>query len=829
MAPTIALWAMVRDEALRLAPWIRYHRALGVGPIILYADRCTDDTAEVAEAFDDVWVTEVDRPADEAVSVAQNRYGTLALDRARELGCDWLLGVDVDEFAWGGSVADLRQLSAHDVLDLGSLQRLVESTDASVGQIRLQTLETVPLRLPIGRHSHSTTWVQHGSPHVRSLTDPSTGAPRLMEKFIGHQLGKTLVRVHADLLPNGPHGWLRSDGSEPSTSDAGLHLHYFVSDYESWVAKCRGWVDLGDTWDGVIPRPFPRNEWRDFVAGAGENELRAHFATAIAVDERVLEPFESEHLFPTDVVPIVLDAAKPNAGRKFAFIGLDCFDLELFERWASKGLLPTLAGVANRSARLDTLGPPGTYVSSIWPDLYSGVGAGKHGVQCWKQLTRGTYDFEWHRIRTNQTRRVLWDSLESAGYRSAIVDAPLTPGWAANGLQVFEWGNHDPEIGFAVHPAGLDQDVRDLVGHHGVEKACNQFDRTPGEIADFRDRLVEGARKRSTLLIDMLGRDDWDLFLGVYSESHCVGHQTWHYHDDTSPKWSAEDASTVGDPVEAVYRSVDAGLGEVLAEIDDETTVAVWLSHGMGNHTYPTYLNDGILYALDMQRHERERRRSEGVEQLSGETHASREAPTKDYRASRLFFDHMNNDPESGVRLNVVGREPRGLVQPGREYDNMCDWLAEQYYSLTDAATGAPLVDEVLFMTEHYDGPYVVDLPDLFIRWRRAPSVVRSATVGETVVTGHPTSCRTGDHHPRGRLYVYGPGIAPGLVQQDEPLLSRDITALLAGFFEVDMDTDGVVSPELLRRVFGEHPTPNRDSRMVSTRPTTRHPSRGVD
>lgn len=820
---------MVRDEATRLPQWIRYHRALGIGHIILYADRCIDDTVEAARGFDDVWVTEVDRAADEALSIAQSRFGGLAFDRARELGVDWMLAVDIDEFAWGGSVADLRQHEAHNVLDLGRLQRLTDSTDTSVEQIRLQTLETVPLRLPIGRQPYSTTWVQHRSPYVRALTDPSTGAPRLMEKFIGHQLGKTLVRVRADLVPNGPHGWLRSDGSEPTTLDAGLHLHYFVSDYDSWVAKCRGWAHLGDTWDGVIRRPFPHNEWRDFVAGAGEDELREHFATDIAVDERVLEPLESERLFPTDVVPSVLDAAKPNAGRKFAFIGLDCFDHELFDRWASKGLLPTLAAVAERSARLDTLGPPGTYVSSIWPDFYSGVGAGKHGVQCWKQLARGTYDFEWHRIRTNQTRRVLWDTLESAGYRSAIVDAPLTPGWAANGLQVFEWGNHDPELGFAVHPFGLDRDVRDLVGHHGVEKACNQFDRTPGEVADFRDRLVEGARKRSTLLIDMLGRDDWDLFLGVYSESHCVGHQTWHYHDESSPKWSADVGSSVGDPVEAVYRSIDAGLGDVLAEIDDETTVAVWLSHGMGNHTYPTYLNDDILFALDMQRHERELRRSERVEQMSGETHVSRKTPTKDNRARRLFFDHMNNDPESGVRLNVVGREPRGLVHPGREYDNMCLWLAEQYYSLVDAATGAPLVDEVLFMTEHYEGPYLTDLPDLFIRWRRSSSFVHSAHVGETVITGHPTSCRSGDHHPRGRLYVYGPGVAPGIVKQDEPMLSRDITALLGGFFEVEMDIDGSVPPELLQRVFGDRPCANRDNRTVSSRPTTRRPSRGVD
>lgn len=823
---SIALWAMVRDEAARLGPWIRYHRALGVGPLILFADSCSDETVEVAESFADVWVAEIQRPASERLSIAQTPCGLVALERAQKLGCEWLLGVDVDEFAWGGTVGDLRSASSADALELGRLQRLTEAAGETVEQIWLQTLETVPLRVPIGRRSYSTTWVQHEVPYARALLDPSTGKPRLMTKFIGHRLGKPLVRVGAGLVPDGPHRWLRPDGSQAETMVAGAHLHYYVSDFESWVRRCDQRNTLADTWDGVISRPFPQNEWRDLVASAGDEEIRDYYDTSVAVDERVLEPLESEHLFKTDVLPAVLDAAKPIPGRKLVLLGLDAFDPDLFDEWA--GVLPTLSRVAQRSLRLDTLGPPGTFVSAIWPDLYSGVGAGKHGAQCWKQLSRGTYDFEWRRLRIDQTRRVFWDALDSVGYHCAIVDAPLTPGWVANGLQVFEWGNHDPETGFAAYPDGLDQDVRDLVGHHGVEEACNQFDRTPAEIADFRDRLVEGARKRSTLLVDMLGRDDWDLFLGVYGESHCVGHQTWHYHDHSAPKWSEDDATAVGDPVEAVYRGIDAGLGEVLAAVDADTTVAVWLSHGMGNHTYPTYLNDEILFSLDLQRHEVERVRHERVEQLSGDPVVTRPVPTEHDRASRLFFDHMNNDPESGVRLNVVGREPNGLVQPGRDFDAMCDWLAEQYYSLTDAETDERLVEEVLFASEHYDGPYLVDLPDLFVRWRRIPSYVHKAKVGNRVVSAHPTSCRSGDHHPRGRLYVYGPHIAPGVVDQHKPLLSRDITALIAGFFDVEMDIDGQVPAEIVDLVAGELPA-NRRIPTVSTRPTTRRPSPGVD
>ncbi len=828
MNDSIALWAMVHNEADRLGPWIRYHRALGVGPIILFADGCTDETVDVARGFDDVWIFDLEpRPVDQRLSIAQTESGLVALERARTLGCDWLLAVDVDEFAWGGSPAELRSACTDDVREVGRLQRLIESVSPNVEQIRLETLETIPLRVPLGQRFFATTWVQHGQPYVRSLGVPPTGEPRLIERFLGHQLGKSLVRVGSNLVPDGPHRWYREDGSEPETVHAGLHLHYFVADLKSWALRWRRRVHLGDTWDGAIERPYPHNEWRDFVATSTVEEQRRYYETSVAVNECVLEPLESDTLFKVDVVPLVLDACKATQGRPLVFIGLDCFDPDLFDEWRAKGLLPRLSDVDRRAARLDTVGPKGTFVSAVWPDMFSGVGAGKHGNQCWKMLRRGSYEFDWHRIRLQQTRRVFWDALDQAGYDCALVDVPLTPGWAANGLQVFEWGNHDRELGFAAYPDGLDREVRELVGHHGVEKACNQFDRTPAEIADFRDRLVKGARDRTTLMLDMLRRDRWDLFFGVFSESHCVGHQSWHYHDETSPKWPADSAAAVGDPVLAVYRGIDAALGEFLDGVDEEATVAVWMSHGMGPHTYPTYLNDGILLELDMQRHQREVARAEQVERLSGTETRVRRRPKIDDTASRLFFDHMNNDPESGVRLNVSGREPAGLINPGRDFDNMCDWLAGQYYAMVDAETGEPLVDEVFLASELYEGPYLADLPDIFVRWRRRPEFVLKASVNGAEVEAHPTSCRTGDHHPRGRLYVYGPGMKQGRVEMDSPLQCRDITALVCDYFGVDMDIDGTIDSELSERLFG--PRSSRGCATVSSHSLQRRPTPSTD
>ncbi|MEE9416841.1 MAG: alkaline phosphatase family protein [Acidimicrobiales bacterium] len=809
MGDSIAIWAMVRNEERSIEPWVRYHQALGVEKFFLFLDRSTDQTLELAQRFDGVEIVNVEwSPEREPMSDLQSRLASRALGAAREAGIDWLLGVDVDEFAWGGSIDDLRAVNPPEegFLGAGRLSRLVAERPG-IEQIRLETLEVVPVEVPVGQSLFRANWVQFREPFVRSVAQPETGEPMLMDKFLGHQLGKTMIRVSASLVPGGPHVWVRPDGSEPASQDLGCHLHFFVGDFESWTRKCRGWSQWhDDTWEGSIPRPFPLNEWRDFVATSTEEQLRVYFDTQVVVDEATLNTHSGRQLFRTSVVSAVLDEAKPNGGRKLAFVGLDCFDHELAATMISENALPTLAAVIDRSACVHTIGPPGTFVANVWPDLYSGVGAAKHGVVCWKMFTPGSYDLEWRQIRVAQTHPVIWDALAAAGYRSAVIDAPLVPGWAANGIQVWEWGSHDGELGFAASPGALEDEIRSRVGDHRLDGHCNKFDRTPAEIAEFRDDMIYSLDRRTVLTSTMYDRDDWDLFLTVFAESHCIGHQGWHYHDSTSPKWGGDDADVVGDVVQATYRSIDRSLGEVLDRIDQDTTVMVWMSHGMGHHTFPAYLNDDILFALDQRRMARDQSRAETLARMSGQEQPDgRQPPVKEDLASRLFFDQLNNDPEGGIRLNVVGREPQGLVHPGEEYEQMCGWLAEQYLLLTDDETGEPLVADVLIASDHYEGPHLNDLPDLFVQWRRTDRYVSRVNVPgvESVVIGHPTSCRTGDHHPHGRLYVYGPGIEPGVINADKPILSRDITDLLRRFFAIEMDIDGEVSDEMAERVLG--------------------------
>ncbi len=103
--------------------------------------------------------------------------------------------------------------------------------------------------------------------------------------------------------------------------------------------------------------------------------------------------------------------------------------------------------------------------------------------------------------------------------------------------------------------------VKNAADHHGehtLGENCNSHDRSLEHHIEFRTALVDGADRKTAVLFDVYRRFDWDLFVGVYKESHCVGHQMWHVTDPTFPYHDPEISAVVGRPSDDVYRSLDA-------------------------------------------------------------------------------------------------------------------------------------------------------------------------------------------------------------------------------------------------------------------------------
>jgi predicted AlkP superfamily phosphohydrolase/phosphomutase len=471
---------------------------------------------------------------------------------------------------------------------------------------------------------------------------------------------------------------------------------------------------------------------------------------------------------------------------RILFLAVDAGDKDLILDWAREGTLPTFRSLLQTSAWGPTQNPVGFFVGAVWPSFWTGLSPEQHGRYCYSQLRTGTYDH--YDVSPRDTRgEPFWDALCAAGRRVAIFDVPKTvPSERVNGIQIVDWGTHDPELGFCTWPESLASEIEARFGEHPVDQ-CDEFmQRSPTEFRALRDALVAGARRKAELAAHFLKQGNWDLFLTVFAESHCIGHHCWHIHDPGHPRHDPAVARLVGDPIRDVYVAIDAALGGLIERSGPETTIFVLASHGMGPHYDGTFLLGRILRSLlELPLAPGSKRAvARFLESIWYRLPSSLQAALRPVRgrtkqvlgvaasvpelADRLCFATPNNDVYGGIRINLVGREPQGRIRPGTEYEEFCEVLAADLLAFVNLDTGKPLVRRVLKTADLYSGEHIRDLPDLLVEWEREAPISRIHSPKTGIIEQAYPGRRTGDHRAEGLLFARGPGIAPRRL--DEPI-----------------------------------------------------------
>jgi predicted AlkP superfamily phosphohydrolase/phosphomutase len=487
---------------------------------------------------------------------------------------------------------------------------------------------------------------------------------------------------------------------------------------------------------------------------------------------------------------------------KVFFLGLDAASRDLVLPWSEEGLLPTFRSLCETSLWGTTSNAPGLYTGSVWPTLWTGLTAGRHGCYYYEQLKPGTYEIE-EFLGDQIKAEPFWNVLGRSGRRLALFDVPKV-GLCKNinGIQIADWGTHEVDMDACSWPPGL---IDEMHERHGASpfRRCDWVMDGPDPERTLRDMLLTRIQRKVAIAEDLLAREPWDLFMTVFADSHCAGHQCWHVHDESHPRHDAALAARLGDPVLQVYVALDAAVGRLLRAAGPETTVIVLLSHGMSVHNDATYLLDDILrrlegirppvarFLLDRARRAWKMLPVSFTERFRTMARAVNQMPDAPDRSQRRCFAVPTNANCAGIRLNLAGREPAGLLRPGAECDEFCRRLIADLYQLVDPASGRPLVREVLHSRDVFFGEHVADFPDLLVRWQRDWPITGAASpkVGK-IVREDDTTRRTGDHRPEGLYFISGPGITPG--KQSAPVRTEDFAPTMAALLNVELpDVDG--------------------------------------
>lgn len=500
-------------------------------------------------------------------------------------------------------------------------------------------------------------------------------------------------------------------------------------------------------------------------------------------------------------------------------LGVDSMEPTLILDWIASGDLPNLARLRQRGAWGTVLNPPRFFSGASWPNFYTGVRPARHD-----QYRRTLYDPQrcFHTsMRPNRDGvDAFWLRDEWRNQRTAISCLPYCPDDARiNGVQVVDRYAHDTdhEPGATMASAVAGKAVRDF-SHDSIVN-CYDLAWSTAAFADFHGRVLRRMQRKLEAACHLLASDRWDLFIAAIDEPHCAGHRLWHLHDAGHPRHDPATATALPAAIKRIYVEIDSALGAMLDLLEPSATVLFLSSHGMG----PAFDGNGVLDEI--------LRRLDGFEPRDTRAAAARLAaltrwqrifnrlppPARwaleplrrrfgrrrlreqlsDENRRRRYFWFPTHDLWGGIRINLAGRESSGLVQPGREYEEIVAQLTEDLHQLCDGRSGEPIVDKVVSASDIDLEGYAGDFPDLVVQWSKAAlSWIESPKVGRVepvLVYG-----RTGDHPPamEGIVFAAGPDIISGRLPN--PVHLEDFAPTISAMLGIHLnDTDGALIANL--------------------------------
>ena len=131
---------------------------------------------------------------------------------------------------------------------------------------------------------------------------------------------------------------------------------------------------------------------------------------------------------------------------------------------------------------------------------------------------------------------------------------------------------------------------------------------------------------------------------------------------------------------------------------------------------------------------------------------------------------------DGSVRINVIGRESNGLVDPA-DYAQTCDEVEDFLSECRSSRTGAPLVKRIIrTRKDPLDKNPKLPISDLVVLWGpESADVVEHPEAGRV---GPLPLARTGSHVRAGFYLAAGPGIAPGVRNKPENAIHLTSTLL---------------------------------------------------
>jgi len=500
---------------------------------------------------------------------------------------------------------------------------------------------------------------------------------------------------------------------------------------------------------------------------------------------------------------------------KTMLIGLDGATYTVIRPAIERGELPNLRTLMEQgsSGILKSTYPPVSPVA--WTSCMTGANPAKHGILDFMEpIVNGELGIRLNN-RNDCKAKPIWRHLEVDGYKSVIVNVPMTyPPDKLDGVMVSGMDAPGPDSAYT-YPPEIKQALNQAADKYILDVTDTpDHDSNPEKFLTQLLDMVDSRRKAVKHLMETV---DWDFFMIVFMASDRAQHSLWEHMDPTHPRHVDGTSDRLQDGIPAVYRALDEAVGEILERLDDDTNVVLMSDHGFGPVHTSVALEDFLIDKGYLALKKGTRSPSVVQKALNFFEDVGRQISrrlgsyrgknfqffkTMDWENTKAFF--VGSTPK--VFIAQKGRFPEGCVEPGEEYEAVRAKLIEDLKALRDPKTNEPVIEEILLREDIYTGKAYEVAADLIIRWKPGYDTITRVNVlrnGVGTVRAplfSPHRMWSGDHMPDGIFAVRAPGVKKNLDGLTASIMDICPTILHMMGVKVPASIDG----EVLERIFDE-------------------------
>ncbi len=224
----------------------------------------------------------------------------------------------------------------------------------------------------------------------------------------------------------------------------------------------------------------------------------------------------------------------------------------------------------------------------------------------------------------------------------------------------------------------------------------------------FLEDMAFTADLQETMMRRFLETGDQRLYVQVFDFPDRVGHMLWRLHDPGHPLYDARLAAQYAGEIPKSYERMDRIVGEAMARLSPRAALLVASDHGFASFRRGVNYNTWLVQNGFMTLREGSATGGKTLEDLFDRGEMGQFFQYVDWSRTKAYALGLGN-----IYINLMGREPKGSVAPGREYDEVRQEIARRLEELVDPETGEKPVKRVYRREEIYRGFDPRLVPDL--------------------------------------------------------------------------------------------------------------------